>query len=182
VKKWICIIIFLTSFIIVFKLADNVTMGIIAGIFWAIVATIAFGAMVLSHDEKEKSQEVKKLFKSAESGNPESQLTLGCIYTNAGERDIAFEWLLKSAEQENSEAQWRLSICFCNGEGTKKDQEKTLFWAKKSADHGNAKGKFWYSLCSACKSIDDINFNLEKLDELFNKVENKNKLATQSNE
>ena len=45
---------------------------------------------------------------------------------------MAVVWLKKAAEQGNMVAQYNLGVCYNNGEGVEKDQEKSNYWLKKA--------------------------------------------------
>lgn len=53
-----------------------------------------------------------------------------------------FKSLRKLANDNNAEAQYHLSQCYLNGEGTEEDQIAYLFWLKESAESGYAEAQF----------------------------------------
>lgn len=53
-----------------------------------------------------------------------------------------FKSLRKLANNNNAEAQYHLSQCYLNGEGTEEDQIAYLFWLKESAESGYAEAQF----------------------------------------
>jgi TPR repeat protein len=66
---------------------------------------------------------------------------IGCEYI-AGitieERDEkAMYWLTKAAEQGHAEAQYRLGLCYENGEGVSRDMEKAVYWLTKAAEQNH---------------------------------------------
>jgi TPR repeat protein len=53
----------------------------------------------------------------------------------------AVKWYHKAAEQGNTIAQFRLGVCFMNGQGVAKDLEEAAKWFQKAADQGNTDAK-----------------------------------------
>ena len=53
-----------------------------------------------------------------------------------------FKSLRQLANNNNAEAQYHLSQCYLNGEGTEEDQIAYLFWLKESAESGYAEAQF----------------------------------------
>lgn len=46
----------------------------------------------------------------------------------------AAKWWRKAAEQGDSQAQYKLSLCYYNGKGVKKDLKEALKWYRKSQE------------------------------------------------
>ena len=53
-----------------------------------------------------------------------------------------FETFRKLAKENNAEAQYRLSQCYLNGEGTEEDQIAYLYWLKEAAESGHADAQY----------------------------------------
>lgn len=76
----------------------------------------------------------------ADKGNAIAQLCLGMDYYygrygRADKKDYekAFKYYRMSAEQGLADAQFRLALCYDNGEGTTQNSQKALFWYEKAA-------------------------------------------------
>ena len=109
------------------------------------------GVRYLYGDGVEKDWDVAEeyLFKAAKHGFAEAQYYLGKLFADIFETSIdsaddeeylklCAEWYEKAAEQGHSEAQYETGMCYLNGEGVEENEEKAIFWLKKSADNGNA--------------------------------------------
>lgn len=95
---------------------------------------------------KEASSKLDALIKSAESGDPKSQLDLATRYLRGDgvEESLprAFELWMKSAEGGNAEAMYLVGEAYRDGFGTTKDQVKATAWIKRAAEAGNADAQF----------------------------------------
>ena len=52
--------------------------------------------------------------------------------------DKVFEEYQKAAEQGNAAAQCKLGVCYDNGTGVEKDEQKAVEWYQKAAEQGYA--------------------------------------------
>ncbi len=55
--------------------------------------------------------------------------------------------LNKIATQGNSDAQFKLGLCYFNGDGVEKDFVQAFNWFKKAAVHGLADAEFFVGFC-----------------------------------
>lgn len=95
----------------------------------------------------EISSELKNTIKLAELGVAQAQYDLGLSYFSntdfeSGGNFIldfsqAVKWYLRSAEQGHIEAQVQLGICYANGLGVDKDENKAYYWWQKAAEQGH---------------------------------------------
>ena len=95
----------------------------------------------------EISDELKNTIKLAELGVAQAQYELGHSYFsntdfNSGGDFVqdylqAVKWYLKSAEQGHIKAQAQLGICYANGLGVDKDENKAYYWWQKAAEQGH---------------------------------------------
>ena len=95
----------------------------------------------------EISDKLKNTIKLAELGVAQAQYELGFSYFsntdfNSGgdfmqDYSQAVKWYLKSAEQGHIEAQVQLGICYANGLGVDKDENKAYYWWQKAAEQGH---------------------------------------------
>ncbi len=95
----------------------------------------------------EISDKLKNTIKLAELGVAQAQYELGLSYFsntdfNSGgdfmqDYSQAVKWYLKSAEQGHIEAQVKLGICYANGLGVDKDENKAYYWWQKAAEQGH---------------------------------------------
>ena len=51
------------------------------------------------------------------------------------------------AEQGDADAQVSLALCYANGTGIEKDEQKAVEWYQKASDQGNAVAQFSLALC-----------------------------------
>ena len=96
-------------------------------------------------------RELKEVMIAAESGNPKAQYELGLCYftgidltsTNSSSDSfikdyaLAVKWYSKSAEQNYIDAQIQLGICFAQGLGVEKNEDKAHEWWLKAAEQGD---------------------------------------------
>lgn len=95
----------------------------------------------------EISYELKNTIKLAELGVAQAQYELGLSYFSntdfeSGGNFIkdysqAVKWYSKSAEQGHIEAQVQLGICYANGLGVDKNNDKAYYWWQKAAEQGH---------------------------------------------
>lgn len=60
-----------------------------------------------------------------------------------GEPEKAFAFFLRAGKKGDAEAQYRVGLCFEKGYGVWKNDEKAVFWYKKSAESDNAVSKYY---------------------------------------
>lgn len=99
----------------------------------------------------EANSDVAALRKSANDGNPESQLSLaGMYYIGKGgvSKDIptSVQWLTRSAEQGNVTAELILGLLYFRGEGVTKDLTTAKEWFAKAGHHGNAEAQYYLGI------------------------------------
>lgn len=94
-------------------------------------------------------EDLDKIIKEAEAGNPEYQYQLGDIYRyKDNEYGVpmnhkkAFIWYEKAAEQGHAIAQFQLGDMYEWGTGVKKDELEALKWYRKSAKQDYAEAQF----------------------------------------
>lgn len=90
---------------------------------------------------------LKKLFESAEHGDPSAQLNLGVCYelgVYGVKKDIseAIKWYRKAALKNEAQAQLFLGICYISGEGVEKDVSEAMKWYRKAAEQGMADAQY----------------------------------------
>jgi len=91
----------------------------------------------------------------AELGNAKAQYDLGNVCSwngggargGVGDRKESVKWYTMAAEQGHVEAQFRLGICYRQGEGVDRDEKEGVKWLTKSAEQGNADAQFWLGNC-----------------------------------
>ena len=102
---------------------------------------------------KDEAQAVKWYRKAAEQGNAQAQYNLGnCYYDGKGvipgsaeamkwaqllgvvalNRAEAAKWYEQAAKQGNAPAQFKLGMCYLNGDGVPKDRKTGLLWLQRS--------------------------------------------------
>ncbi|MCL2061885.1 MAG: DnaJ domain-containing protein [Firmicutes bacterium] len=95
---------------------------------------------------KEKAEDdfwahVEELMFLAQTGDAESQNTLGEMYYYGDEidkdLDQAFYWFKEAAKQQHTDALFNLGKCHLNGEGTPHDEAKGMGFIKQAAKMGN---------------------------------------------
>ena len=74
-------------------------------------------------------------FAETESSFPEIPLQLDDSEQD-NLRQSFFQRMKQAAEQGNAEAQYNLSVMYHEGEGVGQDEEKAVYWLKKSAAQG----------------------------------------------
>jgi TPR repeat protein len=118
-----------------------------------------------THAAASNLEEILKLHKLAEKGDPNSQYRLSEKYEYGWgieeDKDVALRWLKKAAEQGHEEAQYEMGNRKSFGEN--EDKEEACKWYKKAAEHykkaaeqGDAEAQykigFLYSLCEGVES------------------------------
>ena len=54
---------------------------------------------------------------------------------------LAYEWYLKAAENGMALAQKNVGLCYWNGEGVRRDEDKAIMWWQRAARQGNEKAQ-----------------------------------------
>ncbi|MCX5632863.1 MAG: trypsin-like peptidase domain-containing protein [Phycisphaerae bacterium] len=90
---------------------------------------------------------IEELLKKAESGDPNSQLTLAKRYFDGRRGTVqdyneAVKWFRKAAEQGFTEAQNYLGRMYYNGYGVQQDYNEAVNWVTKAATQGYAKAQY----------------------------------------
>ncbi len=98
--------------------------------------------------EKDRKEAVGWLVKAYQQGHKQARIACGSFYAqiglaayNAEDYQKAFPLLEKAAMLGNAEAQNRLGLCYGNGKGTEKDEDKAFAWYQKAAAQGHEKAK-----------------------------------------
>ena len=55
--------------------------------------------------------------------------------------DKVFKEYKNAAEQGDADAQYNLGVCYANGTGVEKDEQKAVEWYQKAAGQGHAKSQ-----------------------------------------
>jgi TPR repeat protein len=102
-------------------------------------------------DHLNSSSADESLRKLAESGDSESQNTLGLIYVKGEGVTVdsreAAKWFRKAAEQGLANAQFNLACCYDKGLGVDQDSVEAVKWFRKAAEQGLAKAQFNLACC-----------------------------------
>ena len=77
----------------------------------------------------------------AESKRAEKFLEKGNTTFEAQKFESAVQYYTRAAELGNAEAQYKLGVCYLNGDGVKKDRTEALKWLREAAERGHAKAK-----------------------------------------
>lgn len=94
-----------------------------------------------------KSEAVKWLKISAESGYSPAQIMLAIFYED-GEFNVfkdkakALSWYKAAANSGDSDAQFKLGVKYSNGEGVLQDYKSALFWFRKAAFNGEITAQY----------------------------------------
>ena len=73
-----------------------------------------------------------------------ASLVLALLLSTATAWAESLATLQQQAESGNSDAQYDLAMCYWKGEkGAPKDDSKAFYWAKKSAEQGDAYAQSW---------------------------------------
>jgi TPR repeat protein len=96
--------------------------------------------------EKDASQAVYWLSKSAAQGNPEGQASLGMMYFSGSgiTQDYKQAALLfrEAAEQGLARAQASLGILYFEGKGVERSESESFKWTKKAAEQGDVDSQY----------------------------------------
>ncbi|MDR0887690.1 MAG: sel1 repeat family protein [Candidatus Methanoplasma sp.] len=83
---------------------------------------------------------MKKIFKSAENGDPYAMLGLAYMYHNGKNADpdpeLAMKWYIRSADSGCSRAKWELAKIFRDGSIVEADEKLHLHYLRKASDAG----------------------------------------------
>jgi len=102
---------------------------------------------VFGEDEtKITSEDVQKLIKLADQGDPRSQMTLGAwyFYGRGVPQDYgrAHKWLNLAASQGDSFAQALLGRMYARGQGVSQDFQQAVKWYRLGAEQGNSLAQY----------------------------------------
>lgn len=128
-----------------------------------------------------KQQDIEILIKKAESGDADSQFSLGISYDYGQgiEQDskLAAKWYSKAAEQGHAAAQFSLGHMHENGQGVPQNDEDAVYWYQMSAEKGYIDAQFnlalmyesgngvqqdykqaakWYRKAARCGDLDSL--------------------------
>ncbi len=91
------------------------------------------------------SDTASAIFRAANSGDADAQLSLGVAYLAsmgaASDLNDAVKWFKQAAKQQNASAEEALAIAYLNGAGTEKNIQKAYDLLQKSAKGGNIEAK-----------------------------------------
>ncbi|HAM72148.1 MAG TPA: hypothetical protein DCM86_10940 [Verrucomicrobiales bacterium] len=90
---------------------------------------------------KETTRQVDPELKArAERGDSKAQFALGRELAEAAVPDLggAARWFQRAADQGVAEAQYRLAVCYLNGQGVAQDPDKATLFLRKAAEQGHA--------------------------------------------
>jgi hypothetical protein len=85
-------------------------------------------------DDKENDKRLKKRMKA---NDPAAMCHMGYNCYDEGDYDAAFDHFTKAAELGNVDAHCRLGICYHEGEGVEKDEEKEVYHLEQAAIGGH---------------------------------------------
>ena len=86
-------------------------------------------------EQEKKEAEQKTLFEQGKKH-----------YKNREYKEVA-ECFQKAAEQGLAQAQCNLGVCYEEGQGVKKDEQKAVEWYQKAADQGDAQAQYNLGMC-----------------------------------
>jgi TPR repeat protein len=86
--------------------------------------------------QKNHEEGMRYLISASNNGHIHATYNLACIFDSEGRHVQAFECYKVAAESGFPAAQHNLAICFLNGEGTNRNEEKALHWFKAAARQG----------------------------------------------
>jgi hypothetical protein len=92
-------------------------------------------------------EDFEAMKRQAMNGDSQSQCAVADIYADHTRGEFfdvfkAADWYEMAAEQGHTRAQWLLGVCYFQGIGVSKDPEKAEHWLLKSAQNGDADGRF----------------------------------------
>lgn len=98
--------------------------------------------------DKNMGKALKLIKMSVDNGHPEAEYNLGLCYLGGTEEDKkkAFGCFEKAAESDER-AKNSLGVCFKNGIGTDRNEDKAVKLFKEAADLGYAEAQFNYAYC-----------------------------------
>lgn len=103
------------------------------------------GTLVVYGQEMENLKEIKA---AANKGEAKAQNLLGYYYLKGGKGltpnpDMAFYLFMQSANQNDAMGEFYVGMCYLNGDGTQKDEQKSFEYFKRSALQGNEEAQYW---------------------------------------
>ena len=105
---------------------------------WAVALVLSAALFAISADAG--TQDIEKLRRQAEAGDPKAQVQLGNAYYVGTfvlkDYAEAARWFKKAAEQGYAGAQTRLGGMYENGLGVELDQDMAAYWYSKAAEQG----------------------------------------------
>lgn len=118
---------------------------------------------VYKHDIKLAERYARR---GAELGNMNCQRRLGMILRATDKKQEALEWMVKSARQGQGSAAFMAAEMYENGEGTKANLERAIYWYKDAAK------KTWYGDCDDAKeALQRLHVSLYEDDEYMELVQ-----------
>jgi hypothetical protein len=115
------------------------------------VSLILVMAISVNQSANGKTPDFNDVLKSAQQGDPNSQVSLGLMYgTGDGvtqDYKEALKWLTKAAEQGIAAAQFNVGLIYTNGYGVPQDYREAIKWFRKSAEQGYAEAQNSLGAC-----------------------------------
>ena len=122
----------------------------------------------------------KWLRKAVAHGHSDAQRSLGSVQSSLGslhfygwgvvsaDKREAVKWYHKAAESGDPQAQYRLGLCYYNGEGVQKDKTEAVKWYRKAAEQGHIKAQHDLSIC--CSIGDGVEQDLDEAEKWCRKI------------
>ena len=106
----------------------------------------------VEQDEDEAARWQNKALESwrqcADAGDVNAMLLLARLAEKEDcDREEAAKWYRKAAEKGNAAAQFKLALCYCQGEGVEEDAEVAAQWMLKAAEQGADAEAQWFMGC-----------------------------------
>lgn len=87
---------------------------------------------------------------------PEALYRLGQYYLTGNDslgiymnKEKGVELIRQAAERGNAPAQFRLALCYEEGQGVSQDYGQAIYWWRKAAEQGNAPAQYSLGICYA---------------------------------
>lgn len=85
--------------------------------------------------------------KASEQNHTQAQVELANYYAETKEYDKALIYIQKAADLDNSIAQYKLGLCYSNGQGVKQDYHQAVEWFTKAAEQGLKEAQYKLATC-----------------------------------